>query len=98
MTVNNIDTDEALANIKKLMKEEDISPALKATIEVIMLLATLLVNRLGLNSRNSSRPPSSDFGSNEKSNKDSKNDNKGNGKGRKPGGQPGRKGKTLKLV
>jgi transposase len=98
MTLNNIDTDEALANIKKLMKEEDLSPALKASIEVIILLVTLLVNRLGLNSRNSSRPPSSDFGQNEKSGEDKKDDKKGNGKGRKPGGQPGRKGKTLKPV
>jgi transposase len=98
MTVKGIDTDEALANIKKLMKEEDLSPALKAAIEVIMLLVTVLVNRLGLNSRNSSRPPSSDFGANEKSDENKKGDNQGNGKGRKPGGQPGRKGRTLKLV
>ena len=59
-----------------------------------MLLVTLLVNRLGLNSRNSSKPPSSDFGQNKKSPSDKEH----HGKGRKPGGQPGRQGKTLKPV
>ena len=95
MTINNIDTNEALENVKKLLeKEKNISPALKAAIEVIMLLVTLLVNRLGLNSRNSSKPPSSDFGQNKKSPSDKEH----HGKGRKPGGQPGRQGKTLKPV
>ena len=63
MTVNDIDTDEALENIKKLLSEEkNISPALKAAIDVMILLVTVLVYRLGLNSRNSSKPPSSDYG------------------------------------
>lgn len=98
MTIHDIDTDEALANIKKIMAEEkDLSPALKTAIEVMILLVTVLVNRIGLNSRNSSKPPSSDFGSNEKGADDKDTSNK-NGKGRKPGGQLGRTGKTLKAV
>ena len=98
MTVNDIDTDEALANIKKLMEEEkDLSPALKTAIEVMILLVIVLVNRLGLNSRNSSRPPSSDFGANEKG-ADERGNKNNSSKKRKPGGQPGRKGKTLKPV
>ena len=98
MTVNDIETDEALANIKKLMQEEKgLSPALKAAIEVMILLVTVLVNRLGLNSRNSSKPPSSDFGASEKG-ADDKGRRNNNGNGRKPGGQPGRKGRTLKLI
>jgi len=65
MTVNDIDTDEALENIKKLLSEEkNISLALKAAIDVMILLVTVLVNRLGLNSRNSSKPPSRDYGAN----------------------------------
>ncbi len=96
MTVQDIDTDNALEEIRKLLKEEkDISPALKASIEVMIFLVTVLVNRLGLNSRNSSKPPSSDFGNSDKK-KDEKDKKKGNK--RNPGGQPGRKGKTLKAV
>jgi transposase len=96
MTVNDIDTDEALANIKKLLgKEKNISPALKAAIEVMILLVTVLVNRLGLNSGNSSKPPSSDYGANERKRKSNGKNNSGQ---RKAGGQPGRKGKTLKAV
>ena len=65
MTVNDIDTDEALENIKKPLSEgKNISPALKAAIDVMILLVTVLVNRLGLNSRNSSKPPSRDYGAN----------------------------------
>jgi transposase len=82
MTVNDIDTDEALENIKKLLSEEkNISLALKAAIDGMILLVTVLVNRLGLNSRNSSKPPSRDYGANEKKGKGKSKDSK-----RKAGG------------
>jgi transposase len=77
ITVNDIDTDEALENIKKLLSEgKNISPALNAAFDGMILLVTVLVNCLGLNSRNSSKPPSSDYGANEKKGKGKSKDSK----------------------
>lgn len=88
MKLETIDIEEAITRIKRLLKDEQgISPALAASIEVILLVVTLLVNRLGLNSRNSSKPPSAD--PNRIKNK------KPAGK-RKPGGQNGHDGTTLR--
>ena len=83
---DSIDVDDTVKTAKKLLEQEDVSPALKATMEILILLVTLLCNRLGLNSSNSSKPPSSD--PNRKKNKRPP----GN---RKPGGQKGHTGKTL---
>ncbi len=52
-----------------------------------MLVLSLLANRLGLNSQNSSKPPSTDF--DKKKNSRDKFDNPA-------GGQKGREGKTLR--
>ncbi len=87
MTVGKINIVEAIANIKKLMEKEKTSPALTAAIETLLLVLSLLIDKLGLNSSNSSIPPSSD----PNRNKNSKN----NKEGRKAGGQKGRTGKTL---
>jgi transposase len=43
-----------------LQNDADASPALKASIELILLVVVLLAQRLGLNSQNSSIPPSKD--------------------------------------
>ena len=51
-------------------------------------MVTLLANRLGLNSRNSSKPPSTDTHRSTKKNKRPRAKNK-------PGGQVGRKGSHL---
>ena len=60
-----------------------------AQIILLILLVSILVNRLGLNSRNSSKPPVAD--------PYRKKVVKTAG-GRKTGGQPGHLGKTLKRV
>jgi hypothetical protein len=61
MTVENINVDVAIKRVNDLIAQEsNISPALKASLEVLLLLVTILANRLGLNSKNSSKPPSSD--------------------------------------
>jgi hypothetical protein len=62
-------------------EEKNISPALKAAIDGMNLLVTVLVNRLGLNSRSSIKAPSSDYGANEKKGKGKSKDSK-----RKAGG------------
>lgn len=101
MTIEDIDTNQAIADIRqRLQEEKNLSPALKTAIEVMIFLVTVLTNRLGLNSRNSSRPPSSDFGQGKKGNgRNAKDDQKKKAAGkRKPGGQPGRDGVTLELV
>jgi transposase len=90
MTIENINIEATIERIKTLLAEEkDLSPALKASLDVLLLLVPLLVNKLGLNSKNSSKPPSMD------PNREKKPRGKG---GRKPGGQKGRSGTTLRPV
>jgi transposase len=97
MTVEDIDTDEAISNIRQLLKDDTtLSPGLKAAVEVMIFLVSVLTNRLGLNSRNSSKPPSTDFGAN--SDKKNKGDSKSNSSKRKPGGQQGHIGTTLDII
>lgn len=90
MTINNINIDTTLKKVETLLKEEkDLSPAVRSMIELLTLVITLLVNRLSLNSRNSSKPPSSD--------PNRKKVTRRNGE-RKAGGQKGRAGVTLQKV
>ncbi len=57
MTIDNIDITATLERVNKQLKEDtDISETTRSLIEILVLIVTLLVNRLGLNSRNSSKP------------------------------------------
>ncbi len=90
MTIDNINVEESIQRVTTLIAaEQDLSPALKSSLEVLLVLVTLLLNRLGLNSKNSSKPPSTDPFRRKESRAAS---------GRKPGGQPGHVGTTLKPV
>ncbi|MDP3903633.1 MAG: IS66 family transposase, partial [Methylococcaceae bacterium] len=91
MTVDNIDVAATIKKVQQLLAEEpQLSPALRSTLDVLLLVVQLLVNRLSLTSRNSSQPPSKDrFPVREKTAKES---------AKKPGGQPGRVGTTLKKI
>ncbi len=90
MTIQNIDIDATLEKVNKLLAEEKgLSPAMRSMVELLVLLITLLVGRLNLNSRNSSKPPSSD------PNREKVRKTKG---GKKAGGQKGRVGVTLEKV
>ena len=90
MTVENINVEAAIKRVNDLVAaEKDLSPALKASLEVLLLLVSILASRLGLNSKNSSKPPSSD--------PNRKKDLKEPGE-RKPGGQHGHIGATLRPV
>ena len=83
MTVENINVEKAIQRVNDLIaQEKNLSPALKASLEVLLLLVTILTNSLGLNSKNSSKPPSSD--------PNRKKELKEPGE-RKPGGQHGLK-------
>ncbi len=89
MTIDNIPVEKTLEAVKRQLEEEkDLSPALRASLELLLTLVTLLLNRLGLNSRNSSKPPSSDPNRNKKRNNGNNN----------PGGQKGHAGNHLELV
>ncbi|MDA3917166.1 MAG: IS66 family transposase [Deltaproteobacteria bacterium] len=90
MKLETIDIDKTIESTRKSLDEDpNVSPALKSSMELLMVLITLLLNRLGLNSSNSSKPPSSDPNRNKKKKKPGK---------KRPGGQKGHNGTTLKKV
>lgn len=60
MSIGNINVEEALRNVQELMQKEKLSPSMKSALQIILLLVTILLERKGLNSKNSSKPPSSD--------------------------------------
>lgn len=72
-----------------LVDDESLSPAIRASLETLLLLVTILLARLGLNSKNSSKPPSAD---------PNRTKSPRISTGRKPGGQPGHGGTTLQPV
>ena len=87
MKIESIDVETTIKNTRELLENDpDVSSSLKSAIEVLLLLVTVLINQLGLNSQNSSKPPSSD--------PNRKKEKKPAGT-RKPGGQEGHVGTTL---
>ena len=90
MKIENIDIEATIEKVRTLVREDkQLSAGLKSMIELLILIITLLANRLNLNSTNSSKPPSSD--PNRKKRSKNKTD-------KKPGGQKGHVGKTLEKV
>ena len=89
--INKANIGETINKAKKLLKKEpNISPSLRVVFELILVLMQSMIERLSINSGNSSKPPSSDPNRKKKNSKNKSN--------RKPGGQPGRIGKQLKPV
>jgi transposase len=90
MTIDNIDVTATLKRVEKLLaNDKTLSDSTRSLMEVMVLIVTLMANRLNLSSRNSSKPPSSD------PNREKKPKKKGE---RKPGGQNGHTGRTLEKV
>jgi len=88
--LKDIDIDEMLKEVESLLStEKDLSPALLSMIKVMIMLLKLLTDRIGLNSKNSSKPPSSDPNRLKPTRKKS---------GKKPGGQEGHIGTTLRQI
>jgi transposase len=76
--------------VRRLIQEETtISPTLRVTLEMLLLVVTILLNRIGLNSRNSSQSPSDD---------PNRKKTPRTGNGNKPGGQKGHPGSNLEPV
>ena len=89
MTIESIDIEAAIENARVMLEnEKNMSPSTKSMVELLLLIITLLANRLKLNSKNSSKPPSSD--PNRKKSKKEKNPDD-----RKPGGQKGTRARHL---
>jgi transposase len=90
MKIENIDIETTIKKVRVLIREDkQLSVATKSMFEILILIITLLANRLNLNSTNSSKPPSSD--PNRKKRPKSKT-------GKKAGGQKGHVGTTLKKI
>ena len=90
MKIENIDIETTIKKVQALIREDkQLSVATKSMFEILILIITLLANRLNLNSTNSSKPPSSD--PNRKKRPKSKT-------GKKAGGQKGHVGTTLKKI
>lgn len=90
LTPESMEINKTIAHIEQVLKDDEgSSPALIAAVHSMLLLVKLLTGRLGLNSRNSSKPPSGDNEGNKKK--------KGNSD-KSQGGQVGHKGSTLGLV
>jgi len=90
MKIENIDIEATIEKAQVLIdQDKQLSASTKSMFEILMLIITLLANRLNLNSTNSSKPPSSDPNRKKQSKKET---------GRKPGGQKGHAGVTLKKI
>ncbi|NGZ27943.1 MAG: IS66 family transposase [Magnetococcales bacterium] len=90
MKINSDEISSIVEQVRRLLQEETtLSPALRAGLEMLLLVVTILLNRLGLNSSNSSKPPSQDQNRKKKP---------CSGNGNKPGGQKGHRGTNLEPV
>lgn len=61
MKTQGIDINQQIKEIEKALEsEKNLSPTMLAMIKMLILIVKLLTNQKGLNSRNSSKPPSID--------------------------------------
>ncbi|MBA3037184.1 MAG: IS66 family transposase, partial [Desulfobacterium sp.] len=90
MNIENIEIEASIEKAQILIREDkQLSAASKSMFEILILIIRLLVNRLNLNSKNSSKSPSSDPNREKKPKSQT---------GKKPGGQNGHVGRTLKKI
>jgi transposase len=61
MKIESIDIQATIERAQSLVRDdEQLSATTKSMFEILILVITLLANRLNLNSTNSSKPPSTD--------------------------------------
>jgi len=59
--MSNIEIEQSIKAARELLDEEKgLSPAFRAAMSVMFMAVSILLGRVNLNSRNSSKPPSSD--------------------------------------
>ena len=64
MTVGTVNIEETIKKIQtEVNRDKTLSPGLIQSINLLIMVISLLVQRTGLNSNNSSMPPSSELGS-----------------------------------
>jgi transposase len=91
VSIGKFNITSALENVEKLLREDKtISPQVRAMMELLVTVIGLLMGKLGLDSSNSSTPPSKD------PNRERGSKKKAKGEKRKPGGQNGHDGTNLK--
>ena len=90
MKIESIDIQATIEKAQLLVHDDkQLSAATKSMFDILILIITLLANRLNLNSTNSSKPPSSDPNRIKRPREKS---------GKKAGGQNGHVGTTLQKV
>ena len=90
MKIDGIDIQATIEKAQLIVREDkQLSAATKSMFEILILIITLLADRLNLNSTNSSKPPSTDPNWIKRSREKT---------GKKPGGQNGHVGTTLQKV
>jgi transposase len=91
MKLNQISVNSTIQQAEKLLEEDkSVSPAVKTMFKLLIALVSVLMIRLNINSKNSSKPPSED-----------KNRERGSKKeksGKKAGGQKGHVGTKLQKI
>jgi len=87
--MSNIEIEQSIQQARELLdKEKGLSPAFRAAMGIMFMAVSILLGRLNLNSKNSSKPPSSD----------PNRERVSKSKGLKRGGQQGHVGTTLKQM
>lgn len=93
MTIGKVNISAAIAEIQQQMENDpEVSPAIVKSINILILVIQLLLERLNISSSNSSLPPSQDPKRKKRTSPGRKKSDK------KPGGQLGHEGETLKKV
>ncbi len=91
MKISGIDVEATIERTRvELAQSSEVSPGLRSAIEVLLLLVSVLFQRLGLNSKNSNKPSSADPYRKPMSLRTRS--------GKKPGGQRGHIGTSLRKV
>ena len=61
MKIENIDINKTIENAKnQIAADKSLTPALRSTFELLILVINLMSSRFQINSTNSSKPPSQD--------------------------------------
>jgi transposase len=90
MKVGKVNVSEAIRNVEKMMQDDaSISPQVRMMLKLLIVIINMFMEKVGINSRNSSTPPSRDL------NRERGSKRKVKGEKRKPGGQNGHKGARL---